>query len=117
MPGEHILIVDDERAIQSTLRGVLEDEGYRVTAVGSGEQALARLQDDTPDIIFLDIWMPGIDGLDTLAERERVPEHHDPRVDGRGALPRMLRVPHSLRVRLVRQVPVRLHVAQRRVRR
>ena len=37
MPGEHILIVDDERAIQTTLRGVLEDEGYRVTAVGSGE--------------------------------------------------------------------------------
>ncbi|HTG11206.1 MAG TPA: response regulator, partial [Candidatus Eisenbacteria bacterium] len=62
MPGEHILIVDDERAIQTTLRGVLEDEGYRVTAVGSGEQALARLQDDTPDIIFLDIWMPGIVG-------------------------------------------------------
>jgi CheY-like chemotaxis protein len=34
MPGEHILIVDDERAIRTTLRGVLEDEGYRVTAVG-----------------------------------------------------------------------------------
>jgi len=77
MPGEHILIVDDERAIQTTLRGVLEDEGYRVTAVGSGEQALARLQDDTPDIIFLDIWMPGIDGLDTLAEMKRLrPELH-----------------------------------------
>ena len=42
MAGEHILIVDDERAIQRSLRGVLEDEGYRVTAVGSAEEALAR---------------------------------------------------------------------------
>ncbi|MGH7400553.1 MAG: response regulator, partial [Candidatus Rokuibacteriota bacterium] len=47
MAGEHILIVDDERAIQTTLRGVLEDEGYRVTAVGSGEEAIARLQEET----------------------------------------------------------------------
>jgi two-component system nitrogen regulation response regulator NtrX len=72
MPGEHILIVDDERAIQTTLRGVLEDEGYRVTAVGSGEEAIARLQDEIPDIIFLDIWMPGLDGLETLAEMKRL---------------------------------------------
>jgi len=50
MPGEHILIVDDERAIRTTLRGVLEDEGYRVTAVGSGEEAIARIQEETPDI-------------------------------------------------------------------
>jgi two-component system nitrogen regulation response regulator NtrX len=57
MAGEHILIVDDERAIQTSLRGVLEDEGYRVTAVGSAEEALARLSDDAPDLIFLDIWM------------------------------------------------------------
>jgi len=87
MPGEHILIVDDERAIQTTLRGVLEDEGYRVTAVGSGEQALARLQDDTPDIIFLDIWMPGIDGLDTLAEMKRLrPELAVVMISGHGTI-------------------------------
>ena len=71
-----------DSAIQTTLRGVLEDEGYRVTAVGSGEEAIARLQDETPDIIFLDIWMPGIDGLETLAELKRtvesgVPERSD----------------------------------------
>jgi two-component system, NtrC family, nitrogen regulation response regulator NtrX len=68
MAGEHILIVDDERAIQRSLRGVLEDEGYRVTAVGSAEEALARLGDDPPDLVFLDIWMPGMDGLEALAE-------------------------------------------------
>ena len=68
MAGEHILIVDDERAIQKSLRGVLEDEGYRVTSVGSAEEALARLADDAPDLVFLDIWMPGMDGLEALAE-------------------------------------------------
>src|SRR5881397_1509927 len=72
MAGEHILIVDDEPAIQSTLRGVLEDEGYRVTAVGTGDDAVALLADELPDLIFLDIWMPGRDGLDTLAEIKRL---------------------------------------------
>ena len=75
MPGEHILIVDDERLIQSTLRGVLEDEGYRVTSAGSAEEALQRLVDDAPDLVFLDIWMPGMDGLEALAEmKQRRPE-------------------------------------------
>jgi two-component system nitrogen regulation response regulator NtrX len=69
--GEHILIVDDEPAIQSALRGVLEDEGYRVTAVGSGTEAIGVVGDEAPDIVFLDIWMPGLDGLDTLAEIKR----------------------------------------------
>jgi two-component system, NtrC family, nitrogen regulation response regulator NtrX len=71
MAGEHILIVDDEPAIQSTLRGVLEDEGYRVTAVGSGSEAIGVVADEAPDVVFLDIWMPGLDGLDTLAEIKR----------------------------------------------
>jgi two-component system, NtrC family, nitrogen regulation response regulator NtrX len=68
MAGEHILIVDDEQAIQTSLRGVLEDEGYRVNAVSTGSEALRRLADETTDLIFLDIWMPGLDGLDTLRE-------------------------------------------------
>ena len=72
MAGEHILIVDDEPAIQSALRGVFEDEGYRVTAVGSGTEAIGVIGDETPDIVFLDIWMPGLDGLETLAEIKRV---------------------------------------------
>jgi two-component system, NtrC family, nitrogen regulation response regulator NtrX len=72
MAGEHILIVDDEPAIQSALRGVLEDEGYRVTAVGSGTEALTQLTEEVPDLAFLDIWMPGKDGLDTLAEMKRL---------------------------------------------
>jgi two-component system nitrogen regulation response regulator NtrX len=70
--NEHVLIVDDERAIQSSLRGVLEDEGYRVTAVGSGADAIARVAEEAPDVIFLDIWMPGLDGLEVLTELKRI---------------------------------------------
>jgi two-component system nitrogen regulation response regulator NtrX len=72
MAGEHILVVDDEPAIRATLRGVLEDEGYRVTAVASGADALAAIADDGHDLVFLDIWMPGLDGLETLTEIRRL---------------------------------------------
>ena len=72
MAGEHILIVDDEPAIQASLRGVLEDEGYRVSAVGSGADALRFLADELPDLTFLDIWMEGLDGLETLAGIRRL---------------------------------------------
>src|SRR5947199_2359633 len=72
MSSEHILIVDDEPAIQATLRGVLEDEGYRVTAVGSGADALRVVADEPPDLTFLDIWMERMDGLATLAEIKRL---------------------------------------------
>jgi two-component system nitrogen regulation response regulator NtrX len=87
MSAEHILIVDDERAIQTSLRGVLEDEGYRVTAVGSAEEALARLADDAPDLVFLDIWMPGMDGLEALAEiKQRRPETAVVMISGHGTI-------------------------------
>ena len=72
MAGEHILIVDDEPAIRTTLRGVLEDEGYRVSAVAGGADALAAIADDAHDLVFLDIWMPGMDGLDTLPEIKKL---------------------------------------------
>lgn len=61
-----ILIVDDERGIRETLRGVLEDEGFEVEAVESGEECLKAVEANNFACILLDIWLPGIDGLQTL---------------------------------------------------
>jgi two-component system nitrogen regulation response regulator NtrX len=87
LAGEHILIVDDEPAIQKALRDVLEDEGYRVRAVGSGADALKAVADETPDLVFLDIWMPRMDGLETLAELRRLrPEAPVVMISGHGTI-------------------------------
>jgi len=67
-----ILIVDDEPGVRSALGGVLRDEGYNVDAVDSGEACLERLSRRAFDVVVLDIWLPGMDGLATLARmRER----------------------------------------------
>ena len=67
-----ILIVDDEPGVRSALTGVLRDEGYDVDAVDSGEACLDRLTRQVYDVVLLDVWLPGMDGLATLARmRER----------------------------------------------
>src|SRR5918999_1079590 len=67
-----VLIVDDEAGVRSALSGVLRDEGYQVDAVESGEACLDRVVRAPYDVIVLDIWLPGLDGLATLARlRER----------------------------------------------
>src|SRR5580765_5932734 len=67
-----ILIVDDEAGVRSTLAAVLRDEGYAVDTAESGEACLERTAQETPDLILLDIWLPGLDGLATLERlRER----------------------------------------------
>ena len=67
-----ILIVDDEPGVRSALSGVLRDEGYGVEAVSSGEACLERVTRGAVDLIVLDVWLPGMDGLATLARlRER----------------------------------------------
>src|SRR5712672_903395 len=67
-----ILIVDDEPGVRSSLSGVLRDEGYSVEAVPSGEACLERVTRGAVDLIVLDVWLPGMDGLATLARlRER----------------------------------------------
>lgn len=62
-----ILIVDDEPGIRQSLTGVLEDEGFNVSAVSSGEEGLRALEQRLYSCVLLDVWMPGIDGLETLA--------------------------------------------------
>jgi two-component system nitrogen regulation response regulator NtrX len=67
-----ILIVDDEAGVRASLGGVLRDEGYTVDAVDSGEACLEQVARKAYDLLLLDIWLPGLDGLDTLAKlRER----------------------------------------------
>src|SRR3954464_6377817 len=68
-----VLIVDDEAGVRSALSGVLRDEGYTVEAVDSGEACLERVARAAYDVIVLDIWLPGLDGLATL---ERLQERH-----------------------------------------
>ena len=60
------LIVDDESGVRSALSGVLKDEGYSVDAVDSGESCLSYVSKRTVDVIILDIWLPRLDGLETL---------------------------------------------------
>jgi two-component system nitrogen regulation response regulator NtrX len=67
-----ILIVDDEPGVRTALTGVLSDEGYQVESVPSGEACLERVTRGSVDLIVLDVWLPGMDGLATLARlRER----------------------------------------------
>src|SRR5437870_702666 len=67
-----VLIVDDEPGVRTSLSGVLRDEGYGVEAVPSGEACLERLTRGPVDLVVLDVWLPGMDGLETLARlRER----------------------------------------------
>lgn len=62
-----ILIVDDEKDIRISLSGILEDEGYSVISAVDGDDALDAVKAELPDLVLLDIWMPGRDGLETLA--------------------------------------------------
>jgi two-component system nitrogen regulation response regulator NtrX len=63
-----ILIIDDEDGIRESLSGIFEDEGYTVLTASSGEEGLKLLKEHSPDLILLDVWLPGVDGLQTLKE-------------------------------------------------
>src|SRR3954451_24866295 len=64
----HVLVVDDESGIRDSLRGILEDEGYTVSVAESGEQCLDLVQNHRYDVVLLDIWLPGVDGLEVLGK-------------------------------------------------
>jgi CheY-like chemotaxis protein len=67
-----ILIVDDEEGIHLVFRDELEEVGYEVHSVFSGEEAIRSLKIFTPDLVILDIRMPGEDGRDTLREIKQI---------------------------------------------
>src|SRR5512147_2232827 len=63
-----IMIVDDEEGIRTTLSGIFEDEGYEAVTAGSGEEALRVAKEANPDIVILDVWLSGMDGIQTMEE-------------------------------------------------
>ncbi len=73
MKTHPVLVVDDEPGIRSSLVGVLSDEGYETVAVESGEACLEELARRSYRVVLLDIWLPGMDGLDVLARIQEMP--------------------------------------------
>lgn len=73
MKTNRILVVDDEPGIRQSLCGVLEDDGYVCGAVESGEACLEELGRQPYDVVLLDVWLPGMDGLETLARVQEIP--------------------------------------------
>ena len=69
-----ILVIDDEAAIRDSLRMILEYEDYEFVGAGSGPDGIAQVKRDPPDMVVLDIKMPGTNGLETLAEIRKVDE-------------------------------------------
>ena len=68
MIKDKILVIDDEAGIRSSLRGILEDEGFAVTTTETGETGLEILKNENFDLVLLDIWLPQMSGLDVLAK-------------------------------------------------
>lgn len=63
---DRVLIVDDEKNIVGSLQDILKDEGYEINTAEDGLDALEMVQNDPPDLILLDIWIPGMDGIEVL---------------------------------------------------
>ncbi len=63
---KNILIVDDEKSICQSLEGILSDEGYEVQTAASAEDALRMMEEEPPHLVLLDIWLPGMDGIEAL---------------------------------------------------
>ncbi len=82
-----ILVVDDEASILQSLEGILSDEGFESITVKSGTEALEKIEEVMPDLVLLDIWMPGMDGMETLSRiREVYPNVQVIMMSGHGSI-------------------------------
>ena len=85
--ADTILIVDDEPSIIQSLQGILSDEGFEVITADGGLKALDMIKETIPDIILLDIWMPDMDGIETLKRiRELYPGLQVIMISGHGTI-------------------------------
>ncbi len=80
LPRKHemartILLVDDEESIIQSLDGILTDEGWEVQTASNGKAALEKIEEEIPDLVLLDIWMPELDGIETLVRIKEVHPH------------------------------------------
>lgn len=74
-PKPRVLVIDDEASIRNSLAPILEDEGFDVFTASDGPKGLDVIKTEMPDAVLLDIWMPGMDGLEVLAEaRKKYPD-------------------------------------------
>ena len=80
MKRQRVLVVDDEPGIRSSLCGVLEDEGYEVEAVATARPVWRGLAERPFDAVLLDVWLPGIDGMETLSRIQEIPQSDRPMV-------------------------------------
>src|SRR5208337_3700492 len=78
MKPRRILVVDDEPEIRRSLAGVLEDEGYLAATAASGEACLEALPGGAFELVLLDIWLPGVDGMDVLERIQAIPMNERP---------------------------------------
>ena len=76
MARESVLVVDDERDILELVKYNLDKEGYQVTVVATGEDALAAARTKLPDIVILDLMLPGVDGLEVCRRLKADPKTH-----------------------------------------
>jgi DNA-binding NtrC family response regulator len=72
MKGSKVLLVDDEAVFTNNMVRLLTNRGYKVTAVNSGDAAIQTLQDQTFDVVVLDLKMPGMDGIATLKQIKKL---------------------------------------------
>jgi DNA-binding response OmpR family regulator len=63
-----VLVVDDEPHIRAVLRGYLEADGFAVSEAADGEDAVRQVRQDAPDLVLLDVMLPGIDGIEALRQ-------------------------------------------------
>lgn len=86
MPDKHILIVDDESTIREVLRRYLERDGYQVSEASTGEQAVRLVSENAPDLVVLDLMLPGMNGLETAEHMQALADIPILMLTARGAL-------------------------------